>query len=235
MQVIANTPSITTILFTAVEDQNTITSAQINEFAKTLEITLASKTLRALILAGEGENFCTGRIAAPNLTTAVAIRDDLALILNVNTQLRQSPVPIIAAVEGRAFGFGCGLATQADITVAATDATFALPEMSHKLPPLVVLSYFGKLIPVKKAFELALTSRIFPVQEAETLNIVSEITPPGQAHARALAIAQTITELDQESVRLLRRFAREVAGLADDQDARRGIDAMAIAMANRPN
>jgi hypothetical protein len=39
--------------------------------------------------------------------------------------------------------------------------------------------------------------------------------------------------LDKDSVRLLRRFAREVAGLTDETDARRGIDAMAITIAER--
>jgi enoyl-CoA hydratase/carnithine racemase len=142
-------------------------------------------------------------------------------------------VPFVAAVEGRAFGFGCGFSTQCDITIAASDAVFALPEMSHHLPPLVVLSYFGKFVPFKKAFELALTSRQFGAVEAEGLGIVTEIVPPGAALSRALAFARMIAGLDSDSVRLLRGFARRIAGLADDEEARRGIDAMAITLAAR--
>lgn len=221
------------ITFTHVADGNHISSIQIAEFAATLDGVLARPGLRAVVLSGEGNDFCAGRIGAKGLTAASDIRDDLNLILEVNTRLRASPVPFIAAVEGRAFGFGCGFATQCDVTIAAENATFALPEMSHRLPPLVVLSYFGTFVPFKKAFELALTSRQFGAAEAERLGIVTEMVTPGAALTRAIAFARTIAALDAELVTLLRRFARRVAGLHDDADARSGVAEMALMMSAR--
>jgi enoyl-CoA hydratase/carnithine racemase len=142
-------------------------------------------------------------------------------------------VPFIAAVEGRAFGFGCGFATQCDITVAAENAVFALPEMSHRLPPLIVLSYFGKFVPLKKAFELALTSREFGAAEAERLGVVTEITAPGRAFERAVAFGRMVAGLDPNSVRLLRRYARRVAGLSDGAEADSAVASMALMMSER--
>jgi len=233
MQVTDHGDGVVGVVFSHSADGNFITSAQISAFATTLDEVLARPTLRAVVVSGEGANFCAGRVGAKGLTQAADIRDDLGLILQVNARLRGSPVPFVAAVEGRAFGFGCGFSTQCDITIAASDAVFALPEMSHNLPPLVVLSYFGTFVPFKKAFELALTSRRFGAAEAEGLGIVTEVVAPGEALDRALAFARMIAALDTESVRLLRGFARRVAGLADDDEARRGIDAMAIMLAAR--
>jgi enoyl-CoA hydratase/carnithine racemase len=233
MQPIDHGDGIAGIVFTSSADDNRISSAQIAAFAATLDDVLARPDVRAIVLSGEGANFCTGRVGAQGLRQAGDIRDDLALILSVNARLRASPVPFVAAVEGRAFGFGCGLATQCDITIAAEDAAFALPEMSHDLPPLVVLSYFGKFVPFKTAFELALTSRSFDAKEAASIGIVTRVVPKGTALAEALDFARRIAALDAESVRLLRRFARDMAGLDSDADARRGIDAMAIAIAAR--
>ncbi|TBW41352.1 enoyl-CoA hydratase/isomerase family protein [Siculibacillus lacustris] len=224
--------------FTRSADDNTISSAGLLDFAATLDTVIATPGLRAVVVSGEGGHFCKGRVGAKGLTQAAAIRDDLDFILQVNARLRASPVPFVAAVEGRAFGFGCGFATQCDVTIAAADAVFALPEMSHRLPPLVVLSYFGKFVPFKKAFELALTSRPVPASEALAIGMVTELVDPGRAFARALEFARLIAALDADSVRLLRGFARRMAGLHDDIDARTGVADMAImlaAAATRPH
>ena len=221
------------VTFTRAADGNHISSAQIREFAETLDGLIAAPDLKAVVLSGEGADFCAGRVGAMGLTAASDIRDDLNLILEVNSRLRASPVPFVAAVEGRALGFGCGFSTQCDVTIAAENAVFALPEMSHKLPPLVVLSYLGKFVPFKKAFELALTSRQFGAREAAEIGIVTEVVPAGSALTRALDFARMIAALDAESVRLLRSFARRVAGLHDDIDARNGVAAMALMISAR--
>jgi enoyl-CoA hydratase/carnithine racemase len=224
---------IVSVTFTSARDGNYLTSEQIRKFAMTLDAAIATPGLKAVVLSGEGTDFCAGRIGAKGLTLATDIRDDLSLILEVNARLRSSPVPFIAAVEGRSFGFGCGFATQCDITIAGDSARFCLPEMSHQLPPLIVLSYFGKFVPFKKAFELALTSRQFDAHEAEHLGIVTQVVPAGSALSRAMALSQAIAKLDGESVRLLREFARRVGGLSDDIEARNGMASMALMMSAR--
>lgn len=221
------------VTFTHTADGNHISSAQLAQFAAALDDVLAKPDLTCVVLAGEGEHFCAGRVGLRGLTSAADVRDDLGLILEVNARLRTSPVPFIAAVEGKALGFGCGFTTQCDIAIAAEDAVFALPEMSHGLPPLIVLSYFAKFVPFKRAFELALTSRHFSAAEAKEIGILTEVVPPGTALARAIEFARTIAALDGESVRLLRAFSRRVAGLSDETEARNAVATMAISLAAR--
>jgi len=233
MQIEHRDQGVVSVIFSHTADGNFISSAQIRDFAAALDTVLATPGLTAVVLAGEGENFCAGRVGVKGLTAAGDIRDDLNLILEVNKRLRGSPVPFVAAVEGKAFGFGCGFSTQCDVTIAAADAQFSLPEMSHKLPPLVVLSYFGTFVPFKRAFELALTSRIFGAEEAERIGIATEVVPSGTALARAFAFAEMIAGLDADSVRLLRQFARRVAGLSDDIEAQNGVAQMALMMSAR--
>ncbi len=233
MQIESHGDGIYGVVFTRRADGNHISSAQLAAFAATLDEVLAKPDLTCVVLSGEGEHFCAGRVGLRGLTSAADVQDDLNLILGVNARLRASPVPFVAAVEGKALGFGCGFSTQCDIAIAAEDAVFALPEMSHKLPPLIVLSYFGKFVPFKKAFELALTSRPFGAAEARDIGIVTEVVPHGAALERALAFARTIAALDGESVRLLRAFARRVAGLSDETEARNAVATMAIALAAR--
>jgi enoyl-CoA hydratase/carnithine racemase len=219
--------------FTSSKDDNYITSDGLLAFAAILDEILSKPRLLAVVLSGEGANFCSGRVGVKGLTAASDIRDDLNIILAVNKRLRASPVPFIAAVEGRAFGFGCGFATQCDITIAGRGARFALPEMSHKLPPLIVLSYFTRFVPYKNAFELALTSREFGAAEASGLGIVTEVVDDGAAFERAVAFARMVATLDADSVRLLRAFSRRVHGLSDDVEAQNGVATMALTMSAR--
>jgi enoyl-CoA hydratase/carnithine racemase len=221
------------IEITRAADGNHIRSADLKSLAQTLDTVAADAALRAVIVAGEGADFCCGRIGAKGLTAASDIRDDLNLILEVNQRLNGLEIPVIAAIEGRAFGFGCGFATQCDLTVAASDARFALPEMSHGLPPLIVLSYFGKFVPSKKAFELALTSREFGAEEARDLGIVNEVVTPGSALKRARELAASIAAMDADSVRLLRTFCRRMEGMTDDHMARYGVGTMALSLSAR--
>lgn len=224
---------VVAVTFTRTAAGNHLTSAALTGFAQTLDRVLAMPGLAAVVLNGEGEHFCAGRIGLPGLTAAHDIRDDLNLILEVNTRLRESPVPFIAAVEGKAFGFGCGFATQCDVTIAGGGAQFALPEMSHRLPPLIVLSYFGKFVPWKRAFELALTSRPFGAAEAREIGVATEVVAAGSAVSRALEFARMIAALDPDSVRLLRRFARQVAGLSEEATMQNAVTAMAMMMSER--
>lgn len=230
---VENNDGVAVIEITRAADGNHIRSADLIALAQTFDAVAADKDLRAVIVAGEGADFCCGRIGAKGLTAASDIRDDLNLILEVNRRLNGLDVPVIAAVEGRAFGFGCGFATQCDLTVAASDARFALPEMSHGLPPLIVLSYFGKFVPSKKAFELALTSREFDAEEAQALGIVNEVVAAGAALARTRELAASIAAMDAESVRLLRTFCRRIDGMTDDHMARFGVASMALSLSVR--
>jgi enoyl-CoA hydratase/carnithine racemase len=193
----------------------------------------ADPAVRALVLRGNDGMFCRGRIGAKGLTRASDVAEDLGAILQVNTALDALSVPVICAIEGEALGFGFGLAAQSDYAVAAEDAVLALPEMSHGLPPLIVLSYLTRFVPYKRAFDLAVTSRRIGATEAKEAGVVTEIVPSGQAVARAMAVAQGMTAHDARSVALLRRFARHAAGAHNQHLSEHAVSLMSVLLAER--
>jgi len=132
-----------------------------------------------------------------------------------------------------ALGFGFGLAAQSDYAVAAADAVLALPEMSHGLPPLVVLSYLHRFVPYKRAFELAVTSRRIGAAEAREAGVVTEVVPPGQAVARAMTVAQGMAAQDPRSLALLRRFSRHAAGVHSAHLGEHAVSLMSVLLSER--
>jgi enoyl-CoA hydratase/carnithine racemase len=210
---------------------NSLDGPGITALAVTLGGLNDSTGLRVIVLSGSGEDFCGGRRRDASLFTKEEIATDLAPILAVNDQLDRLTVPIIAAVEGRAHGFGFGLATLCDITIAAKDSRFALTELAHGIPPLIVLSYLVRMIPYKVALGLAMSGRELNAAEACELGIVSDVCATGESLSRARTMASTIAQLPQPAVSILRTFARGRAGLYDAVNSREGADIIASLLA----
>ena len=190
-------------------------------------------TLRALVIRGNDGMFCRGRVGAKGLTRASDVAEDLGVILKVNAALDALTVPVIAAVEGEAFGFGFGLAAQSDYAIAGADAVLALPEMSHGLPPLVVLSYLFRFVPYKRAFQLAVTSQAIGPAEALAAGVLTEIVPSGAAVARAIEFARSLTRFDAKSLALLRKFSREAAAAHSTHLSEHAVALMSVLLSEK--
>jgi len=210
-----------------------LTTAGLQDLAAALRGLANEASVRVLLIRGNDGMFCQGRIGTPGLTRASDVAEDLRAILQVNAALDALAAPVVAAIEGEALGFGFGLAAQSDYAVAAADAVLALPEMSHGLPPLVVLSYLHRFVPYKRAFELAVTSRRIGAAEAREAGVVTEVVPPGQAVARAMTVAQGMAAQDPRSLALLRRFSRHAAGVHSAHLGEHAVSLMSVLLSER--
>ncbi|MBB3082370.1 enoyl-CoA hydratase-related protein [Geodermatophilus sabuli] len=115
---------------------------------------------------------------------------------------RRRVKPLIAAVEGPAFGGGFEIVLASDLVVASTTARFALPESRRGL----VASSGGlfralRSLPVNVARELLLTGRELDVRRAHELGLVNRLTSPGGAVEAAIAMAGEICASSPVSVR----------------------------------
>jgi enoyl-CoA hydratase/carnithine racemase len=115
--------------------------------------------------------------------------------------------PLIAAVEGVAFGGGFEIALACDLIVAAGDAAFALPEVKRGL----VAGAGGvvrlpRRLPRNVAAELVLTGEPIGATRAEALGLVNHVTAPGAALALALDLAHTIAANAPLAVRASKRI-----------------------------
>jgi len=123
--------------------------------------------------------------------------------------------PVIAAVNGFAFGGGFETALACDIIVASDDAQFALPEPRVGLAALAGgLLRLPRAIGEKRAMEIILTCRRVSAEEGRTLGFVADAVPREKLMDRAMEIALRICEASPAAV----RASKEVAGrLAADE------------------
>jgi enoyl-CoA hydratase/carnithine racemase len=160
---------------------NQLLASELPLVGKAIRQLAARKPNKVILIRADGENFCLGRQPDPAgtaPTTATAIRAAITEpILDVYADIRAAEVPVIAVVQGQVKGFGCALVSQCDLAIAADNATFALPELDHDLPPTLAISAMLHKIPPKRILQLVYTRRTIGAAEALSIGLVSEVVP----------------------------------------------------------
>ena len=154
---------------------------------------------KVIALRSTGPDFCKGRDpkGGPQNPTALVMRDQvLQPILDVYDALNGAPQPVVCAVQGAAFGFGCAVAAASDITIAADHATFKLPEMAHNLPPTLAISALMPKVSRKAIAWLVYTMAEIDARTAQSLGIVSHVAPKAQLDK---AVSDTINAMTTRS------------------------------------
>ena len=107
---------------------------------------------------------------------------------------RERRKPLIAAVEGPAFGGGMEIVLACDLVVASSTARFGLPEVRRGLVPTCAGLFRGpQSLPLNLARELILTGEPISPERAYQVGFVNVLTEPGQALAGALGLAERIS------------------------------------------
>lgn len=194
------------------EKLNAIDRGVADQLVAAVDLLDSGSSLRVGVLTGAGRAFCSGM----DLTDA-ATHGAPPSIWGL---LRGGPTkPLIAAVNGLAYGGGLELALCCDLVVAAATATFAVPEVRvgliagggalHRLP---------RSLPHGVAMRMALTGDPIDAPTAHRYGLVTELTTPGGAVPAALAIADRIAANAPLSVRATARAIRDMVGRTDHEN-----------------
>jgi enoyl-CoA hydratase len=162
------------------------------ELADAVTAAGADPQVRAVILAAEGRGFCAGvdikqMQRTPGHDALVgASRGCFAAFAAVY----ECAVPVIAAVQGYCLGGGVGLAGNADIVVAAQDATFGLPEVDRGA--LGAATHLSRLVPQHLMRAMVYTCRTVTAAQLLSFGSVLEVVPARDLRAAAAAVAGEI-------------------------------------------
>ena len=139
------------------------------------------------------------------------------------------PVPIIAALNGDAYGGGAELAVRADLRVMDRDAVISFSETKLGLmPDWGGGAALARLVGASRAAELVLTARKVSADEALSMGLVSRVCPSGGALEEALGIASLIAENGPRAVRhalaLIRNSRNQSYDASLEEEARRAVE-----------
>jgi enoyl-CoA hydratase len=172
----------------------------------------AAETSRLVVLRGAGKDFCAGRASMGVRPTvdpeALDRRRQSDVIFNTYNAFRNAPIPVIAVVTGRAYGFGCAIAGVADITIAAESATFQIPEMAHRILPTMVLSALMDRVPRKELTYLVYSTAVIGALRAREVGLVSEVVPDDKLDEFVEALCKTILTAPNPATEGAKEFLR---------------------------
>lgn len=183
----------------------------------------ASSGAAILLLDSTGADFTLGRDQSEKLEN-VSRRDSLKLILQANSRLRAFPGVSVALIQGRAMGFGSGLALHADISIGAHDAVLGFNEIKHGLAPLVVLTYLLDYVGPKIAKELIYTGRDVSAEEAVRLGLLNRSVLAAELQAEGERLVGELGHFHAGAIRLIHEFAEDLPDLTNEDSGAIGIE-----------
>jgi len=192
------------------EAGNAFTSGMLQEFEAALGT--AAEAADILVIRAAGPDFTLGRDRQEpkgNRGPFEAFRQ----IGAINDALANFPGITVAAVRGRAFGFGVGIVMRSDLAVAAEDARFSLDEVKLGIAPMFIMQEILQHLPAKRALDAVLTSREFSADEALAMGLLSRVVP---AASLDQAVAEVVAELHSRDRRVLaacKRYLRTIGEL----------------------
>lgn len=205
----------------------------------------AAPAVRAVLLTGEGKNFCFGG----DLKNMMASGSDVGAYLSELTtnlhaglvHLARLNAPVIAAVNGTAAGAGLGLVLVADIAIAARSAKFAPAYTGVGLTPDAGCTFLlPRAIGYKRAMELLLTNRVLDAQQALDWGLVNQVVEDERLAGTAAdlaarlaagptgafgAVKRLLAEAEPGLEGQLGRESRSIAARGSTAEGREGIAA----------
>jgi enoyl-CoA hydratase len=117
------------------------------------------------------------------------------------TQLTQLPIPVIAAINGDAFGGGCEIITACDLRVAANHVRFSFAQVRNALTSgWGGTSRLVRLIGQSRAMELMLTARMMDVREAYEVGLVHQVVAKSELETAVSTRAQQLIQLPRHAL-----------------------------------
>lgn len=190
---------------------NALTEELRVDFSHMLDLIEADPDIKVLILSGEGRAFSAGgnvkgMANRPSMSPS-AFRDRLRTLHVWLKRLVELRCPVIAKVDGLAFGGGFALALTADLVFASSNARFsAVFGRIGLIPDMALLYTLPRVVGRQRAKELMFTARSFDAHEAKALGIVLDVCEPDDLDAHVDNFAAGLTAGSTQAMALTKQL-----------------------------
>lgn len=187
---------VAAITFARPDAGNAMNWALVDAFAQACETVAAEPAVRAVLIAGEGKNFCVGgdlKVFATESAPDVFLRN-LATRLHSGVEILAGiAAPVIVAVQGAAAGAGLSLVAGADLVVAGRSSSFSIAYTAIGLVADGGATWLlPRVIGLRRAQEMAYTNRRVCAEDALAYGLVTRLVDDAAVQDEARALAVTI-------------------------------------------
>ncbi|MDP3138730.1 MAG: enoyl-CoA hydratase/isomerase family protein [Burkholderiaceae bacterium] len=166
---------------------------------------------KVVLLRASGDDFCLGR-QSPKIDRARATAQEFRRViaegpLRLYGAMRESRAPIVGLLQGRAHGVGCAVAALCDLTIAADDVRFLVPELDAGIPPTLVISALAGRVPYRIVQELVYLREEMSAVDGRSFGLVNRIVPRGELEAEGRRVIDKLAKSSAASLAAVKEFA----------------------------
>jgi len=189
--------NVATIMLNRPEKRNAINETMMEELLNCVNFCEENANIRAIVLTGNGKAFCSGgdldEVELSTSSPCLRIKRFLNAGHPFLLEIRRVSKPVIAAVNGPAFGGGFALALSCDLIIASKSASFKSPYVSIGLSPDGGLSYIlPRLLGDKRAAWLMFTGDAVDAREGYEMGFVNKVVEDNELLIEANALAKKL-------------------------------------------
>jgi len=225
--------AIATLTLNRPEKRNALDDNLINSLKDALRETDKNEALRAVVICGAGEDFCSGAdlSALQKISQSDVLEnwDDAKNLMELFSLIRKVKIPVIAAVQGRALAGGCGLATACDLVLASASARFGYPEVKIGFVPAMVMVILRRNVSEKRAFELATQGFEFDAETAKNFGLINQIFDDEIFAGEVKNYVSVYAKVSRSAVVLSKTLLYQMDGMTFDSALLAGADVNTIA------
>ncbi|MAY96518.1 MULTISPECIES: enoyl-CoA hydratase-related protein [Nocardioides] len=199
-------------------NRNALSRALVEQLHAALALVTADDRTRVVVLTGAGTVFCSGADlkeqrsgAAPS---ALGLPDILTLIY-------ESPIPVIARVNGAARAGGLGLIAACDLAVGLAGATFGFSEVRIGVAPAVIAVACLRRMDRRAARELFLTGENFDGLRARDVGLLDRAVPDDELDLTVDMLAGQLSKGAPQALAITKQLLRDLPGPDLQEDLRR--------------
>ncbi|KAJ2710009.1 hypothetical protein H4R19_003963 [Coemansia spiralis] len=203
-------PGVLVMAFNRPKSLNALGAEVYEEWREVLRLVHTNSAVRVLVMTGNGPAFTAGHdLAEDDVPWRESLRDEFRERIDVTRELARliitSPVPIIAAVNGPAIGFGCTVLGLCDLVLAAETAVFRTPfiELAFCAEGCSSVT-FPRILGPTVANDMLLFGKSMGAAEMHQRGFVARLAKRDELMPLALKIATKLAGQSQDAVRVTR-------------------------------
>lgn len=202
------------------EEGNALTRAMMVRLAALLRELGSTPDINVVAIGGRGPQFCRGRDgrgeSRAGMTPYEVRVKMMGAVLDSYQAVWDVPVPVVALVHGDALGYGAAVAVGCDITLAASNARFAFPEIEHDIPPTMAMCAALGKIQAKALTYLIYSAEQIDAAQAVMLGLASKVLPQETFAADADAFLAKLAGRPRLVLETIKRYQAKAAHLTPD-------------------
>lgn len=198
---------------------NTMTRQQMMALSTAIGSAGSNPDVVVVAIAPRGPAFCLGRNGKGEFPESLpwdARQKQMGATLDLYDAISACPVPVVACVQGDAIGFGAALAGGCDVTLAASTARFALPEIKHSIPATLAISALVRKMPLKALTHMIYSAEDISADEAVAFGLASKVFPASTFSVDAAAYVTALAGRKRLVLETIKRYLGKAPHLSPE-------------------